>query len=55
MCEEITQSNQKKADILTEYKDVIKEARRANSFEDRRTSRPKTPGSRRGGKRNAES
>jgi hypothetical protein len=33
MCEEITQSNQKKADILTEYKDVIKEAKRANSFE----------------------
>jgi hypothetical protein len=32
-CEEITQSNQKKADILAEYKMVISEARLANAIE----------------------
>lgn len=32
-CEEITQSNQKKADILTEYRMSISEARRTNSIE----------------------
>jgi hypothetical protein len=33
MAEEITQSNQKKADAANEYKMAIAEARRANSFE----------------------
>lgn len=33
ICEEITQSNQKKADILSEYKMLVAEARRANAFE----------------------
>ncbi len=33
MCEEITQSNQKKADIFNEYKDILKEARQINAFE----------------------
>jgi hypothetical protein len=33
MCERITQSNQKKADLLAEYRAVIAEARRVNAFE----------------------
>lgn len=33
-CEEITQSNDKKKDLLAEYKQVMGEARRANAFED---------------------
>lgn len=32
-CEEITQSNQKKADISAEYKDAIRAARQTNAFE----------------------
>ncbi|MBS4046569.1 MAG: hypothetical protein KG075_09535 [Alphaproteobacteria bacterium] len=32
-CEEITQSNQKKADIMTEYRMAIAEARRTNAIE----------------------
>lgn len=32
-CEAITQSNQKKADTMTEYKAAIAEARQANAFE----------------------
>lgn len=34
MCEEITQSNQKKADALLEYRAAIAEARQVNAFED---------------------
>ena len=33
LCEEITQSNQKKADAMNEYKDAIRTARRTNAFE----------------------
>ena len=33
MCEELTQSNQKKADALIAYKTAIAEARRINAFE----------------------
>jgi hypothetical protein len=33
MCEQVTQSNTKKKDVLGEYKVVIAEARRANAFE----------------------
>lgn len=33
MCEEITQSNTKQAQIMAEYKDLISEAKRINAFE----------------------
>lgn len=33
MCEQITQSNTKKATIKDDYKELIKEARKANAFE----------------------
>lgn len=33
LCEEITQSNTKKADLRQDYKDIIAEARRANAIE----------------------
>lgn len=32
-CEEITQSNTKKADVRDEYKDVVREAKRTNAIE----------------------
>lgn len=34
MCEEITQSNTKKAALKTDYEDSVKEARRSNAFQD---------------------
>lgn len=33
ICEEITQSNTKKADLLAEYKDLKREAKQVNAFE----------------------
>jgi hypothetical protein len=33
MCEEITQSNQKKADVASEYKFAIADAKKSNAFE----------------------
>lgn len=40
LCEEITQSNTKLADIRADYKDIIKEARRANAIQRRAASFP---------------
>lgn len=42
-CEEITQSNQKKADIEREYKDAKAEAKRTNAFEQATPQEPEPP------------
>ena len=42
-CEEITQSNQKKADIEKEYKDAKAEAKRMNAFEQATPQEPEPP------------
>ena len=42
-CEEITQSNQKKADIEREYKDARAEAKRMNAFEQATPQEPEPP------------
>lgn len=40
MCEEITQSNAKKADAREDYKDAIREAKKMNSFENESPTPP---------------
>jgi hypothetical protein len=40
MCEKLTQSNMKKADIMAEYKDAKRTARRINAFENQPTRAP---------------
>ena len=42
-CEELTQSNQKKADIEREYKDAKAEAKRTNAFEQATPQEPEPP------------
>ena len=42
-CETITQSNQKKADVMQEYKDARAEARRINAFEQATPQEPEPP------------
>lgn len=42
-CETITQSNQKKADVMQEYKDARAEARRINAFEQASPQEPEPP------------
>ena len=42
-CETITQSNQKKADVMEEYKDARAEARRINAFEQASPQEPEPP------------
>lgn len=43
MCEEITQSNQKKADTAAEYKAVMAEARQINAYEQVSAEPPEDP------------
>ncbi|SOD41316.1 hypothetical protein [Nitrosovibrio sp. Nv4] len=43
ICEELTQSNQKKADAFNEYKMAIREARQANAFENISEDAPEDP------------
>jgi hypothetical protein len=42
-CETITQSNQKKADVMAEYKEARAEARRINAFEQASPQEPEPP------------
>ena len=42
-CETITQSNQKKADVMNEYQDARAEARRINAFEQASPQEPEPP------------